>query len=204
MKNKKTAIIFGVSGQDGAYLSHFLLQKGYKVIGTTRNKSKKNLYRLKKLKIINKIILLKGEATDLKFCEKVLNSKINEIYYLSGDSSVVKSFNILLKKNGKIFGSTPFLYRIHGAPKDYCRYTKDFIKISLKETNYKNIKIKELGTGPFLASFSLLRGIFKFIPFFYQLFLALVILLDKILSFFMKTDPKNIYPVGYIFSAQKK
>ena len=32
MKYKKTAIIFGITGQDGAYLSHFLLQKGYKVI----------------------------------------------------------------------------------------------------------------------------------------------------------------------------
>ena len=102
MKYKKTAIIFGVTGQDGAYLSHFLLQKGYKVIGTTRNKSSRNLFRLEKLNIIKKIILLKGVATDYKFCEKILNSKINEIYYLAGDSSVIKSFetpDISLKSN---------------------------------------------------------------------------------------------------------
>ena len=92
MKIKKTAIIFGISGQDGAYLSHFLLKKGYKVIGTTRNKSLKNLYRLKKLKILNQISIIKGEATNLDFCKKILNSKINEIYYLAGESSVVKSF----------------------------------------------------------------------------------------------------------------
>ena len=102
MKYKKTAIIFGITGQDGAYLSHFLLQKGYKVIGVTRNKSSKNLFRLKKLKVIKKIVILKGVATDLKFCKKVINSKINEIYYLAGDSSVVKSFetpDISLKSN---------------------------------------------------------------------------------------------------------
>ncbi len=102
MKYKKTAIIFGVTGQDGAYLSHFLLQKGYKVIGTTRNKSSTNLFRLKKLNVIKKIILLKGVATDLKFCKKILSSKINEIYYLAGDSSVIKSFetpDISLKSN---------------------------------------------------------------------------------------------------------
>tara|TARA_Y100000590_G_scaffold213372_1_gene241760 strand:- start:23875 stop:24522 length:648 start_codon:yes stop_codon:yes gene_type:complete len=128
----------------------------------------------------------------------------NVLEHLSDLKKALKNTNLLLKKNGKIIGSTPFLYRIHGAPKDYSRYTKDFIKISLKQSNYKNIKVKELGTGPFLASFSLLRGIFKFIPLFYQLFLGLVILLDKILLFFMKTDPKNIYPVGYIFSAKKK
>ena len=67
MKYKKTAIIFGITGQDGAYLSHFLLKKGYRVIGTTRNKSDKNLYRLKKLDITKKITLLKGVATNLKF-----------------------------------------------------------------------------------------------------------------------------------------
>ena len=102
MKYKKTAIIFGITGQDGAYLSHFLLQKGYRVIGTTRNKSSRNLHRLKKLKIIKKVIILRGVATDLNFCKKALNSKINEIYYLAGDSSVVKSFEtpeISLKSN---------------------------------------------------------------------------------------------------------
>ena len=60
------------------------------------------MQRLKKLKIIKKIILLKGMATDLNFCKKVLNSKINEIYYLAGDSSVIKSFEtpeISLKSN---------------------------------------------------------------------------------------------------------
>jgi len=102
MKYKKTAIIFGITGQDGAYLSHFLLQKGYKVIGTTRNKLSKNLYRLKKLKIIKKVNILKGVATDLNFCKKIINSKINEIYYLAGDSSVIKSFEtpeVSLKSN---------------------------------------------------------------------------------------------------------
>ena len=102
MKYKKTAIIFGISGQDGAYLSNFLLQKGYKVIGTTRNRSVKNLYRLKKLNIIKKVNILKGVATNLKFCEKILSKNISEIYYLSGDSSVINSFetpDISLKSN---------------------------------------------------------------------------------------------------------
>ena len=102
MKYKKTAIIFGITGQDGAYLSHFLLQKGYKVIGVTRNKSPKNLFRLKKLNVVKKIRILRGVATDLKFCKKVIDSKINEIYYLAGDSSVINSFetpDISLKSN---------------------------------------------------------------------------------------------------------
>ena len=102
MKYKKTAIIFGITGQDGAYLSHFLLQKGYRVIGTTRDRSSKNLYRLERLNIIKKITLIKGVATNIKFCEKILRQNIDEIYYLAGDSSVIKSFetpDISLKSN---------------------------------------------------------------------------------------------------------
>ena len=102
MKYKKIAIIFGITGQDGAYLSHFLLQKGYKVIGTTRDRSSKNLYRLERLNITKKITLLTGVATNLKFCEKILRRNIDEIYYLAGDSSVVASFEtpeISLKSN---------------------------------------------------------------------------------------------------------
>ena len=102
MKYKKTAIIFGITGQDGAYLSHFLLQKGYKVIGTTRDRSSKNLHRLERLNVIKKITLFTGVATNLKFCKKILKQNINEIYYLAGDSSVIESFktpDISLKSN---------------------------------------------------------------------------------------------------------
>ena len=108
------------------------------------------------------------------------------------------------KKRGRIFGSTPFIYRIHGAPSDYNRFTKDYLKILLKEKKFINIEIKELGLGPFLASFSLLRGFLRFLPIIYQLLLILVVILDKLLFFLMKTNPKIIYPIGYIFSAKKK
>ena len=52
MQQKKAALIFGISGQDGSYLAHLLLKKNYKVIGITRRKTKKNLFRLISLKII--------------------------------------------------------------------------------------------------------------------------------------------------------
>ena len=92
-KGKKSALIFGVSGQDGAYLASFLLGKNYKVFGTTRNKSKKNLFRLSRLGISKKISIYKGEAKNNFFCQKIINNKINEIYYLAGDSSSIKSFD---------------------------------------------------------------------------------------------------------------
>ena len=38
MKNKKTALIFGITGKDGSYLTKLLIKKGYEVFGVSRNK----------------------------------------------------------------------------------------------------------------------------------------------------------------------
>ena len=94
MKKKNTALIFGISGQDGSYLAHFLLKKNYKVVGVTRNVSLNNLSRLKRLKIINKVRIVKGTASNKKFLDKLIkkDSSIKEIYYFAGDSSVQRSF----------------------------------------------------------------------------------------------------------------
>ena len=54
---KKTALITGVSGQDGAYLANFLLNKSYKVIGTDRRSARGDNWRLRRFGIEKKIIL---------------------------------------------------------------------------------------------------------------------------------------------------
>ena len=91
---KKIALIFGVSGQDGSYLADFLIKKNYSIIGVTRNKSKKNMYRLEKLKIFNRVKIIQGAVLDQKFLNKIIKkySSIKEIYYLTGDSSATDSF----------------------------------------------------------------------------------------------------------------
>ena len=48
----KRALITGVSGQDGAYLSKFLLRKGYRIIGGDRRAASNTFWRLKKLNIL--------------------------------------------------------------------------------------------------------------------------------------------------------
>jgi len=75
-------------------LADFLIKKNYSVIGVTRNKSKKNMYRLEKLKIFNKVKIIQGVALDQKFLNKIIKkySSIKEIYYLAGDSSATDSF----------------------------------------------------------------------------------------------------------------
>jgi GDPmannose 4,6-dehydratase len=60
----KTAIITGITGQDGAYLSRFLLEKGFRVIGLIRSKNGSNLSRLKYLGIVDNIEFLECDLRD--------------------------------------------------------------------------------------------------------------------------------------------
>ena len=128
----------------------------------------------------------------------------NVLEHLSDYRKALGNLNKLLKKNGKIIGSTPFLFRVHGAPNDYIRFTNQYLEKIFIESDFQEIQIDELGTGPFLSSIALLRSYLKYIPILYQILLILALILDKLIKIFMKTDPKKIYPVGYIFSAKKK
>jgi GDPmannose 4,6-dehydratase len=87
------ALIFGISGQDGTYLSQLLLNKGYKVFGTTRDTKENNLNNLKK---INKKNQIKITSLDLKDFKSVLKHidilRPDEIYNFSGLTSVGLSF----------------------------------------------------------------------------------------------------------------
>ena len=97
---KKKALIFGVTGQDGAYLSKFLLKKGYTVHGVIRRSSSINTLRLNDIykdpfaKKRN-FVLHYGDVTDslsvLNIIEKV---RPTEIYNLAAQSHVAVSFDI--------------------------------------------------------------------------------------------------------------
>ena len=169
-------------------------------------------YNSKKYKITYSNLINKNNNFLILNLEKKIKHKkkydnvviFNVLEHLANLDTPIENIYNLLKKRGRVIGSTPFIYRIHGAPKDYSRYTKDYLKKILKEKKFKQIEIYELGIGPFLASFSLLRGYLKFVPIVYQILLFFVIITDEILNIIMKTNPKTIYPIGYVFSAVKK
>lgn len=89
----KTALITGVTGQCGAFLSELLLNKGYRVIGTTRGLSTSNLSRLKELGIATDIELVSLDLTKLDTIVRTIEqTHPDEIYNLAGQSSVGASF----------------------------------------------------------------------------------------------------------------
>ena len=89
----KKALICGVSGQDGAYLSRLLLEKGYEVYGGSRDVHNTSFKNLEKLNILDKINLVSITLNDFRSVFQTIN-KINpdEIYNLAGQSSVALSF----------------------------------------------------------------------------------------------------------------
>jgi len=91
----KTAIITGITGQDGAYLTQLLLDKGYKVIGTYRRTSSVNFWRLDSLGVTQhpNLELIEHDITDLGNSIRLLQyAKPDELYNLAAQSFVGVSF----------------------------------------------------------------------------------------------------------------
>ena len=97
---KKKALIFGITGQDGSYLTEFLLKKNYIVHGVVRRSSSINTKRIDHLyedffKKNKRLYLHYGDITDgLSVKDIIYNVKPNEIYNLSAQSHVAVSFQI--------------------------------------------------------------------------------------------------------------
>ncbi len=93
MSAKKTALITGVTGQDGAYLAKLLLEKNYRVVGAVRRASTLNLPRLAALNIDRDVELQTLDVQDLTSIVRMIETiQPDEIYNLSGQSSPQASF----------------------------------------------------------------------------------------------------------------
>ena len=91
--NSKRALICGIGGQDGAYLSRFLLKKGYEVWGTSRDAQMAKFNNLHALGVKEQVNLLSMAPNDFRSAlSAVTRSDPDEIYFLAGQSSVGLSF----------------------------------------------------------------------------------------------------------------
>lgn len=89
----KRALITGITGQDGAYLSRLLLERGYSVMGLTRNVEDADRRGLKYLGIDEKVCFLECDLTDLSAVTRIVEeTEPSEIYNLAAQSSVSQSF----------------------------------------------------------------------------------------------------------------
>ena len=90
----KTALITGVTGQDGSYLVEFLLEKGYKVIGIVRRISIFNRQRIDHLRNNPNLILEYGDLSDSSSINNIMRKYTpDEVYNLAAQSHVKISFD---------------------------------------------------------------------------------------------------------------
>ena len=89
--SKKSALITGITGQDGSYLAEFLLEKGYNVYGMWRRTSTVSTERINHL--IGKITLVDGDLTDQHSLTQIVKDvQPDEVYNLAAQSFVPTSF----------------------------------------------------------------------------------------------------------------
>ena len=91
----KTALITGITGQDGSFLAELLLSKGYEVHGLVRRASLSNTARIDHLMVDHQIILHEGDLTDASSLIRIIGTiQPDEIYNLAAQSHVQVSFDV--------------------------------------------------------------------------------------------------------------
>ena len=91
-----TCLITGVTGQDGAYLSQLMLEKGYRVVGMMRRSASSDVVgeRLRWLGILDQVELVDGNMIDLASLIRVIQTfQPDEVYNLAAQSFVAASWN---------------------------------------------------------------------------------------------------------------
>jgi GDPmannose 4,6-dehydratase len=98
--NERSALIIGITGQDGSYLTEHLLAHGYTVHGLVRRASMFNRFRLDQMRAkqeypAERLVLHYGDLNDLSSMRRILRQiKPREVYHLAGQSHVGLSFEI--------------------------------------------------------------------------------------------------------------
>lgn len=142
----KKALITGVTGQDGAYLTKFLLNKGYNVFGGIRKDSKNGLYRLENLGVNEKVNFINLDLTNKsEVFEVIQNHKFSEVYNLAAQSSVGSSWELSIPTSN--VNSAGALYLLE-AIRRFSAHTK-FYQASTSEMFGKVIEPIQTETTPF-------------------------------------------------------
>jgi SAM-dependent methyltransferase len=188
---KGDAIEFGEDELKKSFLYFSNLGKKKIFFSNNFNSKKKNFI---------KINLEKKNRINKKFKNVVILNVLEHIFDTNNSMLEIRK---ILKKNGNLILSTPFIYRFHGAPDDYNRYTVSYLEKLLKLNKFKLTKKINCGTGPFLASYSLIFDYIKRIPLLPIPILICSLILDKFLSIFQKKKMSSLYPICIFIIAKK-
>jgi len=109
--------------------------------------------------------------------------------HVSEPQQAVNNIHSLLKGGGKIIGSVPFIHSVHGAPKDYYRFTESGLRHLLRE--YEDIQVVSHGNIYKTIYYLIKRG-------------KICFFLKYLDNTIMKINKKDSFPLGFAFVATKK
>ena len=129
-------------------------------------KDKRNIIYADKQDNKHENFLKEDLESELSFKNNTFENVIifNVLEHVYDMNNAIKEIYRCLDNNGRIIGSTPFIYRVHNAPGDYNRYTEQFYEKILKKNRFKDISIEVYGYGPFTASYVMIFDYTKLIP----------------------------------------
>ena len=141
---QKTALITGVTGQDGSYLAEFLLEKGYRVVGMVRRTSTVNFDRIKHIQ--DHIEIVQGDLLDQSSLMEIIRAyQPDEVYNLAAQSFVPTSFSQpVLTGEFTALGVTRLLEAIRHVKPD-----ARFYQASSSEMFGKVVEVPQRETTPF-------------------------------------------------------
>lgn len=148
-----------------------------------------------------KNLSLENDSFDTIFCSQVLE-------HVPEPSRAISELKRILKKNGYLILTTPFLGYLHNEPYDFQRFTKYALEYFLQKENLKIVILESSGgffsfLGYVWSTFIL--SIFYKIPFLWIIIFYLNYILAEILIFLDKiTKNSKIFPLNYLIVAQKK
>lgn len=110
-----------------------------------------------------------------------------------------------LRPGGRVIGSVPFLFNVHGSPHDYFRYTGEALSKMFDAAGFEVVVIEELGTGVFSAACQMVCAPIK-INLIYTAFRKVAEAADKMLGAIRPNNnfTQKYYPLGYYFEVAKR
>jgi|SRR3989344_4653779 len=177
-------------------------------LGGGKNPSYERFWHIKPEKFIRVDINEKSEPNviaDLNkpfpFADNLADSVFlfNVIYILENPEKTLREINRVLKSDGKLFMTSPFIFNEAREPNDYWRFTSEVLEKLLKESGFSQISIKPVGER-FSASAYILSPFLFFWPIKF-VFYILAIGLDRIIP--RKLRLNQPCPIGYFIEAKK-
>lgn len=177
-----------------SYHRFLKLKEGTKIVFTDLYPQSPNILRVD----LEKEMPISNDSQDFLILNNVLEHLFNY------EKCLEETYRIL-KPSAKLIGSVPFLYRIHGDPDDYFRYTSSGLIRMFKQAGYEKIEITPLGYGPLTSAATFVAPFLQFSPLiFCTYFLSIAI--DELLEFIRISKSKpghSNYPLGYFFVCEK-